>query len=201
MGVLTGLTHHILALGVLGVFFGMMLESMFIPLPSEIILPYAGFLVASGRTSMISAVLAGLAGGLLGAWIGYEIAYFGGRALVERYGRYIGIRRHEMDRADRWFERHGDGAVFLGRLLPAVRTFISLPAGIARMHRGRFLLFTFLGALPWTVLFTYIGYTLGRNWSHITSQSHLFALIAVVLAAAWLVLIWRHRRGKGSGIR
>lgn len=191
---LTHATDAILALGVYGVFFGMVLESCYIPVPSEIILPYAGYLAYSGRASLPVAMLAGLAGGLLGAIMGYLIARWGGRPLIERYGRYIGVRRHEIDRADAWFQRHGDGAVFFGRLLPAIRTYISLPAGIAEMPVGRFIGFTFLGALPWTVLFTYLGYRLGPSWKNLGGTSHYFAGIVLILLLIWLTLMWRRRR-------
>jgi membrane protein DedA with SNARE-associated domain len=192
---LTHVTHAILALGVFGVFFGMVLESCYIPVPSEIILPYAGYLAYTHHASLLTAMIAGLAGGVVGAVIGYLLARFGGRPLVERYGRYIGLRRHEIDRADAWFRRHGDGAVFFGRLLPGIRTYISLPAGVADMPAGRFVLFTLLGALPWTVLFTYLGYRLGPSYSHLGNATHLFAIIVAVLLVAWIVwLVMRARR-------
>lgn len=195
---LTHATQAILALGVLGVFLGMVLESCYIPVPSEIILPYAGYLAYTHRTSLVAAMGAGLAGGLVGALIGFWIARYGGRPLVERYGRYVGLRRHEMDRADAWFQRHGDGAVFFGRLLPGIRTYISLPAGVADMPVGRFLGFTFLGALPWTVLFTYLGFALGPRWTHLGGWTHYFLAAVIVLFIVWVVLTWsRRRRPKG----
>lgn len=190
-------TSAILALGVYGVFIGMVLESCYIPVPSEILLPYAGYLAYTGRTSLVMAMLAGLLGGLVGATIGYLIARWGGRPLLEHYGRFLGIRSHEMHRADLWFERHGDGAVFFGRLLPGVRTYISLPAGVADMPIGRFMAFTFLGALPWTVLFTYLGYRLGPAWQHLGAWTHVFLAVVVILFAVWALFIWR--RGRRSG--
>lgn len=191
---ITQVTQSVLALGVLGVGVGMFLESAYIPLPSEVILPYAGYLVASGRASFPEAVLAALLGGLMGAWAGYELARYGGRALVEHWGRYVGVRRHELDRAERWFRRYGDGAVFFGRLLPGVRTFISLPAGLAAMPRGRFLAFSLLGALPWTVLFTYLGYFFGQEPSRLGRYSHWFLAAVILLAAIWAIGLWRRRR-------
>lgn len=194
MSFLHHVTAGILGLGVVGVFIGMILESAYIPLPSEIILPYAGYLVYLGRTNLISAMVAGLAGGMVGAVIGYGIAYYGGRPLIERYGRYIGIRRHELDRAEDWFSRHGDGAVFFGRLLPGIRTYISLPAGLAQMPLGRFIVFSLLGALPWTVLFTYMGYSLGAHWQQISRLSHYFLAAVLVLLVIWLAVIGTRRR-------
>lgn len=193
---LTHITDAILAFGVYGVFIAMILESCYIPVPSEIILPYAGFLAFEGRTSLVMAMIAGLAGGLVGALIGFLIARLGGRPLIERYGRYIGVRRHEIERADAWFQRHGDGAVFFGRLLPGIRTYISLPAGIAEMPVGRFLAFTVLGALPWTVIFTYVGYRLGPRWRHLGSLSHYLLAIILILFIVWLVLLVFRRRSQ-----
>lgn len=187
-------TESIIGMGLLGIFFGMLLESAYIPIPSEIILPYAGYLVFLGKATFLTAGLTGLAGSLVGAFISYEIALYGGRPLVERYGRYIFIRRHELDAADRWFERHGDAAVFIGRLLPGIRTFISLPAGVARMRLGRFLAFSLLGAIPWTVLFMVIGYELGRNWKHVSGQNHVAEAIAVLILAVWVAWIVVRRR-------
>jgi membrane protein DedA with SNARE-associated domain len=187
-------TQTIIAMGVSGVFFGMLLESAYIPIPSEIILPYAGYLVYLGKASFITAGLAALIGSLLGAFISYEIARYGGRPLVERYGKYLWIRRRELDQADRWFERHGDGAVFIGRLLPGIRTYISLPAGVSEMPLGRFLLFSLLGAIPWTVLFMFVGYGLGSNWSHITQQNHLAEGAAVLVLLGWVAYLVAKRR-------
>lgn len=191
---LTHATDAILALGTMGVFLGMVLESCYIPVPSEIILPYAGYLAYTGRASLPSAMLAGLAGGLIGAIIGYLIARWGGRPLVEHYGRYIGVRRHEIERADAWFQRHGDGAVFFGRLLPGIRTYISLPAGIADMPFGRFVGFTFLGALPWTVLFTWLGYKLGPSYAHLGKTSHYFLAAVVLVLLIWIIALVRRGR-------
>jgi len=190
---LTHITHAILALGVYGIFIGMVLESCYIPVPSEIILPYAGYLAYSGRTSLIMAMMVGLIGGLVGASIGYLIARYGGRPLVERYGRYVGVRHHEVERADSWFQRHGDGAVFLGRLLPGIRTYISLPAGIADMPFGRFIGFSFLGALPWTVLFTYLGFIFGARWKHLGGWTHYFLAVVLLLLIVWVVLRFAKR--------
>ncbi len=189
-------TQTVLNWGLSGVFVGMLLESAYIPIPSEIILPYAGYLVYIGHASFLGAGLVSLAGSLVGAFISYEIARYGGRPLVERYGRYVFIRRHELDRADRWFQRHGDAAVFIGRLLPAVRTYISLPAGVAEMPLIRFLTFSLLGAIPWTVVFMVVGYGLGKNWSHVSVQNHVVEAIAVVVLAGWAWLLWRRRSGQ-----
>ncbi len=191
---LSHLANTILSLGLFGVFMGMVLESCYIPVPSEIILPYAGYLAYIGRASLMSAMVAGLLGGLAGALLGYALARWGGRPLIERYGRYVGVRRHEIERADAWFRRHGDGAVFFGRLLPGVRTYISLPAGIADMPAGRFIGFTFLGALPWTVLFTYLGYRFGASGKALGGASHYFLAAVLIIAVVWVVLMVQRAR-------
>ncbi|MBX5466735.1 MAG: DedA family protein [Firmicutes bacterium] len=190
------ITDRVLTWGLVGVGVGMFLESAYLPLPSEVILPFAGYLVAHGRATFVEAVVVALVGSLFGGWAGYELARYGGRPLLERWGRYVGLRPHELDRAERWFRRHGDGAVLLGRLLPGVRTYISLPAGVAAMPRGRFLLFSALGALPWTVLFTYVGWIVGQSSGTLSHLSHLFAAAAGVAAVGWLVYLWRHRRAR-----
>lgn len=196
MHFLTGITDAILGLGVFGIVLGMFLESAYIPVPSEIILPYAGYLVYRHHATMASAMGAALLGGMLGAVVSYWIARWGGRALVERWGKYVFIRAHELDRAERWFQRHGDGAVFFGRLLPGIRTFISLPAGVAEMPFWRFVVFSFLGALPWTILFVYVGYVLGAQWHHVTSLSHYFLAVVAVALVVWLVMVWRRRKSR-----
>lgn len=191
-------TQQIIAMGLTGVFLGMLLESAYIPIPSEIILPYAGYLVFLGHASFVTAGLTSLAGSLVGALISYAIALWGGRPLVERYGRYVLIRPHELDRADAWFKRHGDAAVFIGRLLPGIRTYISLPAGVAKMPIGRFLLFSLLGAVPWTILFMIIGYSLGHHWSQVSAQNHLVEAAAVLVLLAWIFLLVVRGRRRGS---
>lgn len=196
MHFLTGITDAILGLGVFGVVIGMFLESAYIPVPSEIILPYAGYLVYRHQASMVSAMGAALLGGMLGAVVSYWIARWGGRAVIERWGRYVWIRAHEMDRAERWFQVRGDGAVFFGRLLPGIRTFISLPAGVAEMPFWRFFVFSLLGAIPWTVLFVYVGFVLGPQWQHVTRLSHYFLAVVAVALVIWLVMIWRRRTSR-----
>ncbi len=193
MAIFHSIANGLLGLGVMGVFIGMFLESAYIPVPSEIILPYAGYLVFLHRATLSEAMLAGLLGGLIGAVCAYWVARYGGRPLVERYGKYVFIHRRQIDRADRWFQRHGDGAVFFGRLLPGIRTYISLPAGVAEMPFGRFFLFSLLGAIPWTVLFTYMGFVLGKNWQHLGRLTSYFAGVVIVLFIAWVAMLWRNR--------
>lgn len=187
------ITQTIDIMGYSGVFFLMLIESCGIPMPSEIIMPFSGFLVAEGKmnfwaVSFVGA-LANLAGSLAAYWIGLK----GGRSLIEKYGKYVLISKNDLDLADRWFAKFGNMAAFFGRLLPIVRTYISFPAGIAKMDIKRFSVYTFAGALPWSMLFTWLGVKMGNNWDQIRENLHNFDLsvfILLVIGIAWYV--WRH---------
>ncbi len=177
-----------------GVILLMAIESANIPLPSEIIMPFSGFLVARGELNLWLVGLAGAIGCVIGSIASYWLGMLGGRPLVEKYGKYILISHHDLDLADRWFKKHGEVTVFVGRLLPVVRTFISFPAGIAKMHFGRFVIYSFLGSLPWTLALAYVGQKMGENWEKIRSYFRGFdylILILIVLIIIWW--IWRHR--------
>lgn len=151
--------------GYFGVMVLMAIESACIPLPSEIIMPFAGYLAYTGHFNLVWAATAGAIGCNLGSVVAYEIGCYGGRPLVERYGRYLWISRHDLDLAERFFLKFGAPAVFIGRLLPVVRTFIALPAGIARMPRLRFHIYTFLGSWPWCFALAWFGMKLGERWN------------------------------------
>lgn len=181
-------TRVISALGYPGVVALMTIESACIPLPSEIIMPFSGFLVATGRFNLHWASLAGALGCLIGSLIAYAAGYYGGRPLVQRYGRYVLIGPHEFEMVDRWFARWGEATVFLTRLMPVVRTFISLPAGIARMNLARFAFYSFIGSVPWCYLLAYVGLVLGKNWRHISPYMH--RLDAVIIGALVALFIW-----------
>ncbi len=181
--------------GYTGVFILMLIESCGIPMPSEVIMPFSGFLVAAGKLNFWLVVLAGTFGNLVGSLLAYWIGLVGGRPLIEKYGKYFLISRHDLDLADRWFSRFGQLTVFFGRLLPVIRTYISFPAGIAKMDIKKFSFYTFLGALPWTLLFAWLGVKMGNNWELIREKLHNFdlAILAlVILVIAWY--IWRHIR-------
>ena len=185
--------HTIGVLGYPGVFLLMLVESCGIPMPSEITMPFSGFLVAEGRLSFWLVALMGALGNLVGSWLAYWIGWKGGRPLIERYGKYILISRHDLDMADRWFVKYGDWTAFFGRLLPIIRTYISFPCGVSRMNFTRFSLFTFFGALPWSALLAYAGVKLGSHWEMIREKLHNFDLAVgalIVLAIVWYV--WRH---------
>ena len=180
-------------LGYPGVFFLMLVESCGIPMPSEIIMPFSGFLVAAGKMNFWIVIFVGAFANLAGSLIAYWIGLKGGRALIEKWGKYILISKHDLDLADRWFTKFGNLTVFFGRLLPVVRTYISFPAGIAKMEMKRFSLYTFAGALPWSILFTWLGVKMGDNWEQIREKLHNFDLAIVVLIAIGIIwYVWRH---------
>ena len=195
------------AAGYAGVALLMAIESACVPLPSEVIMPFAGYLASTGRLSLPLAATAGALGCNIGSALAYEVGHRGGRRLVERWGSYILLGRRDLDLADRFFARFGGIAVFLARLLPVVRTFIALPAGIARMPRGRFHAYTFLGSWPWCFALAYVGYLLGERWEsdpRLRAFMHRFdaAIVAVLalLAAWWVWRHWRQRAGaEGPG--
>jgi membrane protein DedA with SNARE-associated domain len=186
--------------GYLGVLLLMAIESACIPLPSEIIMPFAGYLVYTGRFSLLWAATAGALGCNLGSVIAYEIGCYGGRPLVERYGSYVFVGRHELGLAERFFQRYGGAAVFFGRLLPVIRTFIALPAGIARMPRLRFHVYTFTGSWPWCFALAWIGMKLGEQWDKDPRLKQWFhrldAVIVVLLLAGITWFVWSHWKGR-----
>jgi membrane protein DedA with SNARE-associated domain len=183
-------------LGYGGVVLLMAIESACIPLPSEIIMPFAGYLVYKGQFNLWAVGVAGAVGCVVGSWVAYYVGLYGGRPLIEKYGRYVLLSRHDLDLADRWFARYGEVIVFASRLLPVVRTFIAFPAGVARMNMTRFTLYTFLGSLPWCIGLAYVGQVLGEQWDKnetLKTWFHRFDFLigaVILLAAVWWV--WRH---------
>jgi len=186
------------ALGYFGIVLLMAIESACIPLPSEIIMPFAGYLVSTGQMNIWIVGVAGAVGCVLGSMVAYWAGMYGGRPLIEKYGRFVLLSRHDLDIADRWFARYGEVIVFTARLLPAIRTFIAFPAGVARMNIPRFIFYTFAGSLPWCLGLAYVGQLLGEKWNKdetLKTWFHRFDFVigmAVVLLAAWW--IWRHIR-------
>src|SRR3989344_9171655 len=151
--------------GYVGIFILSVLESTAIPIPSEVVIPFSGFLVVGGKFSFWGVVIVATVANLTGSVILFLIGRSGGRWILENYGKYIFVHKKDLDTADRWFLKHGTTVVFWGRMLPVVRTFISLPAGVAKMDLGRFSLFTFLGALPWNLLLAFVGLKAEENWN------------------------------------
>ncbi len=194
-------TEEIARYGYLAIFVLMLLESACVPIPSEVTMLFGGALASAGfagpehELSFVAVALVGAFANLVGSWLAYWVGCTGGRRLAVRWGRYLLIRPHEIDRAHEWFERHGEAAVFFGRLLPVVRTFISLPAGVARMNPWRFSLYTLLGCLPWTFGLTWLGYQLGGRWDEVERVMRPFAwAVGIALAVAIGVWVWRRLR-------
>lgn len=175
-------------LGYLGILVAMAIESACIPLPSEIIMPFAGYLVLNGKFTMLWVTIAGALGCTIGSITAYFVGKFGGRTFLEKYGKYLLIDEAEIDWADSWFKRYGNKTVFISRLLPVIRTFISLPAGIARMNFGKFVLYTFVGSLPWCWFLAYIGLKLGENWNTLGKYFHKIDVFIVAIAIVLLII-------------
>lgn len=170
-------------------------ENACIPIPSELILGFAGFLVFEERMTFEGAMIAGMVGGMLGSIFAYYVGDKGGRPFVDKYGRYFLVKKSHVDLAQDWFDKYGLKAVFFSRMLPVVRTFISLPAGFAHVKMKPFLTLTFLGSLPWTALIIYIGMLLGENWRVMLDVGHEISIIFIVVAVAICgYLYYRYRR-------
>lgn len=183
--------------GYLGIVLLMGIESACIPLPSEIIMPFSGYLVFRGDFELFRVGLAGAFGCVVGSVPAYFLGLYGGRPLVERYGKYVLISHKDLDLADRWFERYGDWAIFFSRLLPVVRTFISFPAGVARMNFTRFVTYTFAGSFPWCLGLAYLGMKLGQNWDTLGGYFHRFDMaIGVFIVLGVVYYIWHHLKGR-----
>ena len=202
------------AVGYLGVAVAVALETIVAPIPSEVILPMAGWKVSQSAAdasilepltnlpwNLPLAVAFATAGSVAGAVVGYGIGAWGGRPILDRWGRYVGIGADDLDRADRWFDRWGSWAVFLGRMVPLVRTFVSYPAGISRMPMGRFLLFSTLGSLPWNLALITAGFVVGENYPQIEAaiKPYEYVIYAVILALSAVLVIrwWRSKRVRG----
>jgi membrane protein DedA with SNARE-associated domain len=193
-------------LGYGGIVLLMAIESACVPLPSEIIMPFSGYLVYTGRFNIWLVAVAGAFGCVVGSLAAYWVGMFGGRPLIEKYGKFVLVSKRDLDLADRWFDRFGEVIVFVSRLLPAIRTFIAFPAGVARMNLKKFIIYTFAGSLPWCLGLAYVGQKLGERWDkdpRLKTLFHRFDFvigIVIVLAAAWW--IWRHlRHAKGEAQR
>jgi len=197
--VLSGVSAFIIftidKMGYGGIVFLMGIESANIPLPSEVIMPFSGYLVWAGRFNLFLVALAGALGCLWGSLLSYWVGMRGGRPLIERYGKYVLISHKDLDLADRWFGRWGEPTVFIGRLLPIVRTFISFPAGVARVNIWRFSLYTFIGSFIWSFFLVWVGRELGENWESIKLYFHdADKVIGVLIIIGLIWWIWRHVR-------
>src|SRR6202035_3614586 len=195
--------HLISQYGYLAVFVLMLAESACIPVPSEVTMMFGGALaagaVAGAHPSLAGVFAAGVLGNVAGSYLSWAVGKYAGQAAIRRWGRRVGIREHEIDQATAWVERHGPVAVLVGRVIPVIRTFISLPAGFAEMPAGTFGLYTTLGAIPWTAALAILGYALGANWEHVANDFHgpTYA-IAGILVIAIVVVVVRRRRAKAA---
>ena len=188
------------AVGYVGVGLAMAIESAMVPLPSELVLPYAGFLISDPTKleplthqpwNFWLVVVVATLGNTVGSVVGYAIGAWGGRPFLERWGKYLLIRPHELELADRFFQKYGPATAFFSRLMPIVRTFISFPAGVARMPLGKFILYSTLGALPWSILLAWAGVQLGGNWVQIRAMLQPYDLaIAVIAVLLFALFIW-----------
>ncbi len=167
----------------------MTFESACVPVPSEIIMPFSGFLVSSGKLTIWGVTLAAALGNLAGAVLTYAVGFYGGRPFIFKYGKYFFVREKEVHHAEKFFERWGDFSVFLSRNLPIVRTFISLPAGVAEMNFPKFVIYSFLGSIPWCFGLTYIGFLLGSNWMIIRKYGHYLDILIGVLIIGFVIKI------------
>ncbi|MEX2557493.1 MAG: DedA family protein [Actinomycetota bacterium] len=187
--------------GYLAVFLLMLAETVFPPIPSEVTMPFAGFLASPDRPldaiqlNFFAVALAGVLGNVVGSWFWYGVGWKLGRAPLDRYGKYVGVKPADLDKVELWWGKHGTKAVLFGRLIPMVRAFISLPAGIERMPLGRFTVFSALGFLPWVFALTAVGYLLGENWNAIVGEFNLasYVIAGLILVAGAAYLIRRRR--------
>jgi len=178
------------ALGYVGVGLMMAIESACIPLPSEIIMPFSGYLVSQGQFTLLGITLAGSIGSVVGSLVAYFVGIWAGRAAIEKYGKYVLITKHDLDIADNFFNKYGNWAVFFSRMMPVVRTFISLPAGISKMNVWQFILYTFVGSLPWCYFLGFLGQKMGDNWDTLGVYFHKFDIvigIIILAGVAWFV--------------
>jgi membrane protein DedA with SNARE-associated domain len=189
------------AFGYYGIFVGMTIESIGIPLPSEIILPYGGYLAYLGHLNFFAVVVVGTFACLVGSLCTYFIAFHGGNYLFERYGKYIGVTKRELNVANTWFDKYGEISVFASRMVPGVRAYSSIPAGIYRMDIKKFMIYTFAGSLPWNLGLTFAGFYLGAKWASISSAYYNVAaavLVMLTIVVAFLVLRKRSRKRRGQ---
>lgn len=196
--------HFVATYGYLAIFLLMVAESACIPIPSELIMTFGGALAAGAvpgtSLNLAGVIIAGVAGNVVGSYLAWAVGRYGGQPALRRWGRRIHIRDHDLDRATQWFDRYGPKAVLVGRLLPVVRTFISLPAGIAGMDPVRFGIYTTVGSIPWIAALAAAGYAVGANWNSIvTGFKGPTYIVAAVLVIGLAVAVWRWRRRSSAG--
>lgn len=181
-------------LGYFGVFVLMALESANIPIPSEVIMPFAGYLAYLGKFSLIGITIAGALGNLFGSIISYYIGFYGGRKFVKKYGKYFLMDKRHIDIAEKWFKKYGDPVIFFSRLLPIIRTFISFPAGLGKMDIKKFIIYTFIGALIWCSIIGYAGFFLGPQWETLLEIARTFEILIIAIIILILIYFWKFRK-------
>ncbi len=200
--ILSSLTNFIIQTisdsGYLGIFFLMVAESALIPIPSEVIMPFSGYLVSSGKFNVVLVIAAGSLGNLVGSLIAYFVGVYLGRGFVLRYGKYVLLKKSHLELAESYFRKYGDRSTFISRLLPAVRTYVSLPAGTAKMNLKRFAVFTLVGSIIWNTALTYIGIKLGEEWYSIRKYSDYFTILVIVTVIISIIIYWKRRKVSGS---
>ncbi|HET7628492.1 MAG TPA: DedA family protein [Bacillales bacterium] len=195
--IISALLNWIVGLGYWGICLGLMVEVI----PSEIVLSYGGFMISRGEITFVGAVIAGLIGGTIQQWFIYWIGYYGGRPFVKKFGKYIFLHEKHVAIAEGWFEKYGSGVVFFARFIPVVRQAISIPAGLAKMNFAKFTFYTVLAMIPWSILFLYLGMTLGDNWRAIDEAAapyiNIIAFGALVVGVVFLMYKF-HKKRKGA---
>lgn len=194
--VVTSLLDWIQQLGYFGIMFGLMIEII----PSEVVLAYGGYLVHSGHISFVGAVIFGILGGVIAQLFVYWIGRYGGRPILEKFGKYIFISKKHIDVSEQWFLKYGSGVIFTARFIPVVRHAISIPAGIAKMSMGKFTLLTTLAAIPWSIFFVYLGMVLGEQWKHIDEKAGSY-IVPILLVALTVLIIYLLIKWFGSSTR
>lgn len=189
---------YIAVWGYAGIILGMALESACIPVPSELIFGFAGYLVYLGQLDFTPSVIAGVVGGLIGSIIAYLVGFYGGQPFIAKYGRYVFLSHHHVELAQKWFDRYGLKATFFSRLLPIVRTFISLPAGFAGVNFGKFVIYTLLGSIPWTIALIYAGQLMGENWQALNAIGHTASLVVAVSLVVIAIYYYRKNRTQSN---
>lgn len=191
--------HIISRFGYFGIGFMMFLESALVPIPSEVVMPFSGFVALSGTLSFWLVVTVGVLGQTAGSAFIYFVGAGEGRHLLEKYGKYVLIRKKDIEHADRMFKKHGDAIVFFGRVIPVIRTFISLPAGISKMKFSKFMLYSFLGILPWTLGLAWLGAKMGENWTVLKSYFHILdVFVGIAVVVVIVTYVQNHRRNKNN---
>jgi membrane protein DedA with SNARE-associated domain len=184
-----------------GIFFLMILESALIPIPSEVIMPFSGFLASTGKLNYIGVVLAGSFGNLVGSILTYYLGINVGRKVILKYGKYIFFKKKHLELTENLFNKYGDRVSFVGRLLPGIRTYVSLPAGIGKTKFTKFVIYTFTGSIIWNSMLTYVGMKLGSNWKNIDKYSIYLDILAVIAIAVFLIWFLYNSRRKSKDIR